>query len=242
LTAGNSTIAGIRSTWENRGERNVSVKLPRVLAAVAGATGLLMVLEAPVIAQNAPVGDPAAPSSAHHEVNITRDSAPGWLPSSTQEQQVLKGTSDYFSELDQEQYERAYAMMAEINRRSLPLAQFIQENHKFHERSGPLVRRSILKITWTKDPASAPFPGVYAAIDIATRFANVDRHCGYVVLYQPPSGGDFQVMRQEANFIDNATAQTIERQQSRAVLDSQWAALAANCPNYNSKTSAGSVP
>jgi hypothetical protein len=103
------------------------------------------------------------------------------------------------------------------------------------------MQRTILKVTWTKDPAAAPFPGVYAAIDIATHFVNVDRHCGYVVLCQRPSGGDFEVMRQESNFIDNTTAEKVERQQSRVALDKSWAALAGNCPNYGSTASSGSV-
>lgn len=144
--------------------------------------------------------------------------------------------------LDQQQYQRAYAMMTEANRNLLPLAQFIEQNQEFHERSGPLMQRNILKVSWTKDPAAAPFPGVYAAIDIATRFGTVDRHCDYVVLYQRPAGGEFEVMRQESNFIDNATAEAIERQQSRAVLDRSWAKLAANCPNYGSTVSPPSVP
>jgi hypothetical protein len=46
----------------------------------------------------------------------------------------IRKTNDYFAALDQEQYQRAHAMMAEINRNSLPLTQFIQQNHEFHQR------------------------------------------------------------------------------------------------------------
>jgi hypothetical protein len=193
-------------------------------------------------AQNAPAGDPVAKPGTRHELDITSDSAPGWLPSTSQDPQVLVRTNDYFSALDQQQYQRAYAMMTEANRNLLSLAQFIRQNQEFHERSGPLVQRNILRITWTKDPAAAPFPGVYAAVDVAARFANVDRHCGYVVLYQGPSGGEFEVMREESNFIDNATAKAIERQQSGAFLDRSWAKLAANCPNYGATASPPSQP
>jgi Protein of unknown function (DUF4019) len=183
------------------------------------------------LAQRLPAADPA-PSNSPRVTNITADSAPGWLPSSSQTEQVLKTTASYLSTLDAGQYERAYGMMAEIDRRSAPLPQYIRQNQDFYRRSGPLKRRDILKITWTKDPAAAPFPGVYAAIDVVSYFANVDRHCGFIVLYQKPAGGDFEVMREESNFIDNATAENIERQQSRAALDAMWAKLATNCPNY----------
>jgi Protein of unknown function (DUF4019) len=173
-------------------------------------------------------------SEASREINITSDSAPGWRPSAGQMQQVLATVDGYFSALDQQRYQNAYSMMAEPNRKLTSLADFSQQSEQFHQRSGLIKQRNILKVTWTKDPAAAPAPGVYAAVDIATRFANVDRHCGYVVLYQKSPGQDFQIMRQESNFIDNITAQNIERKQSRAALDRVWAGLAKNCPNYPS--------
>jgi Protein of unknown function (DUF4019) len=177
-------------------------------------------------AQDLSAGVAARPSS--RELNITSDSAPGWQPSAGQMQQVFGAIDGYFSALDQQQYQSAFAMMAEINRKSTSFAQFAQQNGEFHQRSGLIKQRSILKVTWTKDPAAAPAPGVYAAVDIASRFANVDRHCGFVILYQRSPGQNFEIMRQESNFIDNATAQNVEQRQSRAVLDQMWTGLAKN--------------
>jgi hypothetical protein len=184
---------------------------------------------------SAPTNDGSA--KVAREVNITSDSAPGWIPSETLEQQVVLTTKDYFSALDSGQYQRAYEMMVPITRQSLPYPQFMERSRRFHDLAGPVQRRSTLKITWTKDPARAPFPGVYAAVDVAGKFANVDRECGYIVFYQKPSGGNFQLMRVESNFIDNAQAENIERTKSRAVLDELWATLSANCPNYASSSS-----
>jgi Protein of unknown function (DUF4019) len=172
-------------------------------------------------------------SNASPAINITSDSAPGWLPSERQRQDVIKSAGDYLSALDESRYEAAYAMMSESNRRTVPFERFIDARQKFHARSGSLKQRSILKVTWTRNPAAAPLPGIYAAIDVASRYENIDRHCGYVVLYKKTDGENFQVMRQESNFIDNAMAQKIEQQKSRAELDKLWAKLAANCPNYD---------
>ena len=97
-----------------------------------------------------------APSNIPVEINITRDSAPGWLPSESQRQDAINVTGEYFSNLDEGRYERAYGMMAEPNRRSVPLQLFIRQSQEFHVRSGPLTQRSILKVTWTKDPPSGP--------------------------------------------------------------------------------------
>jgi hypothetical protein len=174
-----------------------------------------------------------ASSNAPRVINITSDSATGWLPSERQQQDVVKSTGDYLSALDEARYDDAYAMMSEINKRAVPFSQFVGSRQKFHTRSGQLKQRNILKITWTKDPAAAPAPGVYAAIDIASRYDSVDRHCGFVVFYQKSDGDNFQVMRQESNFIDNAMAQKIEQEKSRVELDRLWTKLAANCPNYD---------
>lgn len=174
-------------------------------------------------------------SNISSEVNIRSDSAPGWVPSENQRRDVMSLASRYFSILDKGQYDSAYAMMAEVNRRSVPFQQFVRKNEEFRSRSGPLRQRSILKVTWTKDPSSAPLRGTYAAIDIASQYSSVDRHCGFVVLYQKSPGDSFEVMRQESNFIDNVTAEKIEQQKSRAELDKLWGKLAANCPNYSTK-------
>ena len=176
-------------------------------------------------------------SNVSSEINVTKDSAPGWLPSESQRRDVIKSANDYLSELDEGRYDGAYALMSEVNKRGVPFERFVRESQSFHARSGPLKQRNFLKVTWTKDPAAAPLPGVYAAIDVASRYENVDRHCGYVVLYQKSGGESFQVMRQESNFIDNVTAQSIEQQKSRAELDKIWARLAANCPNYDAGSS-----
>jgi uncharacterized protein DUF4019 len=174
---------------------------------------------------------PGAPS----EINIRSDSAPGWLPSPDQRRDVINAANAFFSRMDRGQFDSAYTMMAESNRRVFPLQQFVRENQEFRARSGPLKQRNLLKVTWAKDPAAVSLPGVYAAIDVASQYENIDRHCGFVVLYQKSPADGFEVIRQENNFIDNVAADKIARQRSRAELDKAWAKLAANCPNYDAK-------
>ncbi len=174
---------------------------------------------------------PAIGIAAPREINITSDSAPGWIPSAAQEEQVVQTTNNYFDAIDSEQYQRAYSMMNEMNRSAFTLQQFTRQNHTLHEQAGLLKQRKILKITWTKDPAAAAIPGIYAAVDIATHYANIDRHCGFVVLYQSPSSDNFEIMRQESNFITNATAEKIAHEQSPTALENSWKKLAENCPN-----------
>ena len=178
-----------------------------------------------------------AADSQPREINITSDSAAGWLPSDTLEKTVVTAVTGYFESLDGEDYSGAYEKMAAANKKYLPYSKFLEQSQRFHSVAGQALQRLILKITWTKDPPGAPFPGVFAAVDIAGKFENIDRECGFVVFYQAPEDMDFELMRIESNFIDNATALNIEQTQSGAALDALWLSLSANCPNYSAVSS-----
>ena len=147
---------------------------------------------------------------------------------------ATRAIATYFSFLDSGNAERAYEMMDDAAKASIPVMAFTEQSEKFHAQAGALLDRRLLKFTWLKNPTDAPLPGIYAAVDIASRFEKIDRHCGYIVLYQRPSGGAFHVMRAESNFIDNATAKKIETTRSKFDLDKAWTELSRNCPNFPS--------
>ena len=169
----------------------------------------------------------AAPG-APRQVNVTSDSAAGWIPTSEQEEAARRTATAFLAALDSGKTREAYALLADSHQSQLPYAEFSSILRRFNAQAGPVVERRVTTVTWTKDSPSAPYPGVYAAIDLVSRFQRIDRHCGYLILYQPPSGGAFGVMRQEDGYIDNASAQKM----SQAELDSTWGRLAANCPNF----------
>jgi hypothetical protein len=189
-----------------------------------------------VVVPNIALGADATgmPVSAAQQINVTTDSTPGWLPSQEQIRLAGKTAEDFLAAKDGGRPAEAYAFLADINKQNQPLAEFSGAILKFNARAGSVKERRIVAVTWTKDPVQAPLPGVYAAMDLVSRFANVDRYCGFLVLYQAPAGGDFRVMREEDNFIDNVTAKTIVQQHSQADLDKTWVQLSAHCPNYPS--------
>ncbi len=174
----------------------------------------------------------AAPQTAPRVVNVTSDSMPGWLPSKEMEEQARKTAAAFMADMDGGKYAEAYAFIAELDRKDQTLSDFTNRVRQFNSRAGAVVERRIATVTWTKNPAHAPMPGIYAALDTVSRFANIDRHCGYLVLYQAPSEQTFQIMREENNFLDNATAANIAKQSSPAAVDKAWGELSAHCPGY----------
>jgi hypothetical protein len=181
-----------------------------------------------VTAANAQITAPAAP----HEINVTSDSPPGWIPSPDQERAARQAATAFLAALDGGKVREAYALLADKNRSAMPYATFSAGVSRFNAEAGAVVERRIVKTTWTKDPSDAPVPGVYAAIDLVSHFARIDRHCGYLILYQPPAGGPFRVMRRQDAYVTNASASSIETQQSKAQLDAAWRSASASCPNY----------
>lgn len=172
------------------------------------------------------------PAHAPRVVNVMPDSEKGWVPSEDLERQARKAANDFMAAKDSGRAEQAYAFLTDIDKKDQPFSEFSKNIRQFNVQAGAVVERRITVITWTKNPAKAPLPGIYAALDLVSRFANVDRHCGYLMLYQAPSGGAFQVMREESNFMDNATAASLAKQ-SPAAAAQAWAKLSANCPNYH---------
>jgi Protein of unknown function (DUF4019) len=185
---------------------------------------LIVSLTCPKIAQS----DTKVP----HEINVTRDSEPGWYPSPELEQRAKSTTEKYLVKFDKGKFADAYAMMAEAFKGNSSEAQFIQFGERILNSTGAILTRKFLKTTWTKNPANGPFKGTFAAIDIASEYTKTKRSCGYIVLYLPPDSKDFQVMRLENNFLTDATAVAIAKQKSQKALDDQWLKMSANCPNY----------
>jgi hypothetical protein len=165
------------------------------------------------------------------EVNVTTDSTPGWVPSAAQRQQALEVTQRFLDAVSAGRYEEAYNLQAGSSRRGETLESFSGQEREFAALAGPPSFWRLTRVTWTKDPGRAA-PGTYVAVDLVARFANIDRFCGYLVLYQPPAGGSFGVIRVERSFIDNPTARRIEAARSPAELDRLWTQLTENCPNY----------
>ena len=126
--------------------------------------------------------------------------------------------------------------MEASQKNSEPFDAFAKRQSTLKDQAAPVKERRIAKITWTKEPALAPAAGIYAAVDLVSRFANIDRHCGYIVLYQSDARAPFLVTRREDNYMTNDQAHQIELKRSQKAVDETWAQLARYCPNYDEHT------
>jgi hypothetical protein len=136
-----------------------------------------------------------------------------------QVQAVERQTLGFFAAVDGRQYDTAYRQMSEGQKKQISFENWRGLAEDFNNRAGEVRRRTITKITWYKDPPQAT-PGTYAAVDFSSQFANLDTHCGYLV-WRTQDDGSFQLVREEQNVIDKATAQKIKSEE-RARLRAQF--------------------
>lgn len=131
----------------------------------------------------------------------TATADPEWQPSAAHAQLVEQRTLAYFSAKDGRKYQEAYALLSPSQKRTVSFDPWVSRSEEFNAKAGAVLSRKIKKITWHKDPPRAT-PGVYAAVDFASQFAQVDFHCGFVA-WQQQADGSFLIVREEENFIDN---------------------------------------
>lgn len=126
-----------------------------------------------------------------------------WRASSAQIERVESQSRAYFSAKDSARYQEAYALLMPSLQQLTPFARWSFMAQHFNATAGQVVRRDIKKITWYKDPPQAA-PGIYAAVDFSSQFANMNVHCGYVV-WAEQNDGSFRLVREEANYVDKDT-------------------------------------
>lgn len=180
------------------------------------------------LAFGAPTILAAQHQGAINEIFVTSDSESGWTPSPAQQRAAEQTVTAFLAALDNGRANEAHALLTEANWPDQPLAKYAERLTLFNVVAGAVKARRIVRVTWSKNPSAAPAPGVYAAVDLVSRFAEIDRHCGFLVLYSPKGDDAFRVVRQEDNYVTNAQY----RDGGGEKMDRVWEGLSANCPNH----------
>lgn len=126
-------------------------------------------------------------------------------PTATPEQvrRVEQQTRLYFDAKDQGRYTSAYDLMAASFKQSITFATWRGRAQAFNTKAGAVAQRTIARITWYRNPPQVA-PGLYAAVDFTSKFAEVDIHCGFLAWHEQ-ADGKFLLVREEENYLDKPT-------------------------------------
>jgi hypothetical protein len=125
-----------------------------------------------------------------------------------QVRRVEQQTRLYFDAKDRGRYTEAYNLMAASLKQGISFETWKQQAATFNAKAGAVERRTISKITWYHNPPQVE-PGLYAAVDFTSKFAEVDLHCGFLA-WREQLDGEFVMVREEVNYLDNQTQQKLK--------------------------------
>ncbi len=131
-----------------------------------------------------------------------------WHPAKVQVQRIELQSNAYFAAKDGRRYKDAYALLSPATKQITPFERWSSVAENSNSKLGEVLHRDIKKITWYKNPPQAE-PGIYAAVDFSSQFANANIHCGYLVWLEQ-GDGSFLMLREEQNFIDKATERKLK--------------------------------
>jgi Protein of unknown function (DUF4019) len=126
-----------------------------------------------------------------------------WRPTPAQVKLVQTQTYAYFSDRDSGRIEDAYAKFSPSQKATVSMESWRAATESFNKRAGSVIKRTLRKVTWYKDPKPDQV-GLFAAVDFNSESMKLALHCGYVV-WQEQADGSFALMREEDNIIDKAT-------------------------------------
>jgi hypothetical protein len=147
-----------------------------------------------------PVDQVAEPT---HQNIASTNADPAWRPSPEQRTSLEATTRAYFSARDSNRTNEAYGFLSARQKQHQSPSAFQRRIEEFNAKAGLVRARHLRAVTWYKDTPQAG-PGLYVAVDYSSDFPNLALHCGYLVWHEQPDGTFLQV-REEENFIDNAT-------------------------------------
>jgi hypothetical protein len=132
-------------------------------------------------------------------------SAPdGWKPSASDQSEVESQTYRYYGFKNAGDYAAAYAMFDHGMKESAHFDSWASNAQSQNIKAGRALNRRVSKITWYKDPPSAPEPGIYAAANFSGQFENDPIYCGYLAWHRG-TDGSYRIIREEENYIDKGT-------------------------------------
>ncbi|QYF92640.1 DUF4019 domain-containing protein [Massilia sp. PAMC28688] len=124
-----------------------------------------------------------------------------------QVRRVEQQTQLYFDAKDHGRHSGAYDLMSPSMRQSISFSTWRDRAAAFNVKAGPVRQRVISNVTWYRDPPQVP-PGLYAAVDFTSKFAEIDLHCGFLAWHEQ-SDGKFVLVREEENYLDRKTMQSL---------------------------------
>jgi hypothetical protein len=121
-------------------------------------------------------------------------------------QEALDFANNWLDHFDAGDADATFNLLAPIFQANLTREVWSRSVAESRAKLGKRLSRKLRRIVWYQDPANAPLPGLYAAVEFDSVFVNADRHFQYLMLHSQ-NGAPFRLMRREATEVFNKPAE-----------------------------------
>ncbi len=124
------------------------------------------------------------------------------LPDSPRPRQAEaeKVASEWLDLVDADRDVESFALLTDVFRANLTPEIWRESVAQTNRDLGKRLSRTLRRLVWYQDPADAPLPGTYVAVEFDSVFENAESHFQYVILHSI-SGEHFRIMRNESTFV-----------------------------------------
>lgn len=143
-----------------------------------------------------------------------------WQPLEQDRLEIIALTARYFAAVDSGDAETAHGSWIEGQQAETPLSERRRQIEEQRRQYGAAGASPPVRLTWYVNPANAPQPGIYVAVDYERSYANLVLNCGYLIWFRD-AAGRYRLTRQENSVFErgpsapSAEALTQFRQMSR---------------------------
>jgi hypothetical protein len=118
------------------------------------------------------------------------------LPQNPRENEARVFAEEWLDLIENEKNKEAFDLLTETFRSNLTLDSWIEINENTKTEIGSLVERKFKRIVVYDNPANAPLPGLYIAVEFDSVYEKASRHFQYIILHSQ-NDEPFRVMRRE---------------------------------------------
>lgn len=127
----------------------------------------------------------------------TGEAAPAdWQASDEDVREVAALTRRFFAAIDSGDIDMAHRLWSDDQQTETPLDERRRSIEAFRVQAGRPGAAPTTRLTWYVNPAGAPRPGIYVAVDYERFYANLTMNCGYLIWYRE-GDGRYRLTRQE---------------------------------------------
>ena len=125
------------------------------------------------------------------------------VPLHPREAEAVSFATEWLDLLDAGKAEESFNLLTPLFKANLTADEWRNSVIERKAQLGKLLSRKLKRVVWYENPANAPLPGTYVAVEFDSEYERTDKHFQYIMLHSQ-HGEPFRVMRHQSTVLGKA--------------------------------------